>query len=207
MERGYRDTAGTYDQGDLGGGGAPGKRTRTQELPAGMRSQFESSLGADLSGVRLHTGDDSAQAASDLGARAFTTGNDIHFGAGQFQPDDPYGLHLIAHEVAHTQQPDTGAPRLKGEGDGAAAGNADEAAADKAADAMVAGQPGAYFVPIKQDGTWVAKDVLDGLGTVPPALRAAIEEGVRMTAVFCIDLRSAVSVAGGDPSIASELTN
>src|SRR5262245_42398301 len=33
-------------------GGAP--------LPAGLRGQFEGSLGADLGGVRLHTGDGSA---------------------------------------------------------------------------------------------------------------------------------------------------
>ena len=73
-------------------------------LPADVQARFESSLGADLSGVRVHTGGASADAAGAVGARAYTTGNDIHFGAGQYAPADPFGLHLLAHEVAHTQQ-------------------------------------------------------------------------------------------------------
>ncbi|MBE7449009.1 MAG: DUF4157 domain-containing protein [Kofleriaceae bacterium] len=49
-------------------------------LPATAQDRFERSLGADLSSVRVHTGPASAQAASELGARAFTTRQDIHFG-------------------------------------------------------------------------------------------------------------------------------
>lgn len=109
-------------------------------LPDATRSQFESSLGANLAGVRLHTGGASAAAADQLGARAFTTGQDVHFGAGQYQPDDPYGMHLLAHEVAHTvQQGAGGAPQSKLE-----VSQPDdplELEADRAADAMVAGAP------------------------------------------------------------------
>jgi hypothetical protein len=73
-------------------------------LPEGVRGRFESSLGVDLSGVRIHTGEDSATAASAVGARAYTIGNDIHFAEGQYAPTDPFGIHLLAHEVAHTVQ-------------------------------------------------------------------------------------------------------
>src|SRR5689334_4246280 len=48
-------------------------------LPADARGRFESSLGTDLSAVRVHTGAESAAAAEGLGARAFAVGQDIHF--------------------------------------------------------------------------------------------------------------------------------
>src|SRR5690349_5011606 len=98
-----------------------------------MREQFEGSLGVDLASVLLHTGEESARAADDMGARAFTVGNDIHFGSGQYAPDDPFGMHLIAHEVAHTvqqQQGTSSGPQLKKAGGGG--GDANEDAADKA---------------------------------------------------------------------------
>lgn len=109
-----------------------------------MRQQFEGSLGVDLSSLLLHTGEESAAAADAMGARAFADGNDIHFGSGQYAPDDPFGMHLIAHEVAHTVQQREGrtsGPQLKKAGEAGGGGDAAEDAADKAADAMVAGQP------------------------------------------------------------------
>ena len=79
-----------------GGGGAP--------LPAGVRSKMEPRLGADLSGVRMHNSGESAEAASNMGARAFTVGNDVHFGAGEFAPGTKEGDKLIAHELTHVVQ-------------------------------------------------------------------------------------------------------
>src|SRR5689334_18076301 len=73
-------------------------------LPAGLRGRPESSLGADLSGVRVHTGSESAAAASAVGATAYTIGQDVHFGAGHYDPASVAGQSLIAHEVAHTVQ-------------------------------------------------------------------------------------------------------
>ena len=131
------DGAGGADAGAVVGGLAGASGT---SLPDGTRQQFEGSLGTDLSGVRLHTGPASATAADQLGARAFTTGQDVHFGAGQYQPDDPYGMHLLAHEVAHTvQQGPGGAPQAKLEV--SQPGDPLEHEADRAADAMVIGAP------------------------------------------------------------------
>jgi hypothetical protein len=73
-------------------------------LPAPLRERFEGSLGVNLGDVRLHANDASAEAAAAMGARAFAQGSEIHFAAGQYRPDDPFGQHLIAHEVAHTVQ-------------------------------------------------------------------------------------------------------
>ncbi len=116
-----------------GGGGAV--------LPAQLRDRFESSLGADLSSVRIHSGDASAEASAAVGARAYTIGNDIHFGAGHYQPDDPFGMHLIAHEVAHTQQQAGGPGHRQHKLEVSTPADAAEVEADRAADAMVAGRP------------------------------------------------------------------
>ncbi|MDB4966425.1 MAG: hypothetical protein JWN44_2114 [Myxococcales bacterium] len=78
------------------GGGAP--------LPADVRDRMQPKLGADLSGVRIHTDGGSADAARGLGARAFTVGSDVHFNAGQFEPGTREGDKLIAHELTHVVQ-------------------------------------------------------------------------------------------------------
>ncbi len=103
-----------------------------------VRGTFESSLGADLSAVRVHTGAESAAAASALSAKAYAVGNDIHFADGNYAPADPFGLHLLAHEVAHTQQQSGGAPKRQNKLEVSSPGDAAEMEADRAADAMVA---------------------------------------------------------------------
>lgn len=65
---------------------------------------MEPRLGADLSSAKVHSGGDSAKAASELGARAFTVGNDVHFNAGEFAPGSKEGDRLIAHELTHVVQ-------------------------------------------------------------------------------------------------------
>src|SRR5262249_6731796 len=109
-------------------------------LPAQIDAAFRASLGTDLSRVRVHTGPESQAAARSVGARAFTTGHDIHFAAGQYAPDTDAGKHLLAHEVAHTVQQAGGArggPQYKLEM--SSPGDAHEVEADRAADAMVVG--------------------------------------------------------------------
>lgn len=109
-------------------------------LPGHLQRQFESSLGADLSGVRVHTGGESQAAAHAVGAKAYTVGQDIHFGAGKYQPDDPFGMHLLAHEVAHTVQQRGGAARRQNKLEVSTPHDAAEHEADRAADAMVRGE-------------------------------------------------------------------
>lgn len=110
-------------------------------LPDGLRSRFESSLGADLSSVRVHTGAASATAAQAVGAKAYTIGQDIHFGAGTYDPSSSAGQHLLAHEVAHTVQQSGGAATRKAQFklEVSTPHDQHELEADRAADAMVAG--------------------------------------------------------------------
>jgi len=73
-------------------------------LESGVRARMERGFGRSLSDVRLHTDGEAARLAGSLSARAFTVGNDIAFGAGQYRPDTLVGDLLIAHELAHTCQ-------------------------------------------------------------------------------------------------------
>lgn len=110
-------------------------------LPEDLRSRFEGSLGADLSAVRVHTGAASQAAASAVGARAYALGNDIHFGAGHYDPSSRGGQTLIAHEVAHTVQQAGGGAHTQFKLEVSTPGDAHEVEADRAAEAMVAGAP------------------------------------------------------------------
>ena len=73
-------------------------------LPAETKTAMESSIGADFSGVRVHTGKEAAALSNDLQAQAFTHGNDIYFNEGKFDATSSSGRHLLAHELTHTVQ-------------------------------------------------------------------------------------------------------
>jgi hypothetical protein len=75
-----------------------------QSLPGGLRSRMESAFGTSFSGVRLHDDSTSAQLSGQLNARAFTIGQHVAFGAGEFRPGSIAGDALIAHELAHVMQ-------------------------------------------------------------------------------------------------------
>jgi hypothetical protein len=110
-------------------------------LPDDLRARFETSIGTDLSSVRIHTGGDSETAAASVGAKAYTVGNDIHFGAGHYDPSSHDGMLLIAHEVAHTVQQAGTTPTRQNKLEVSSAGDAAEIDADCAAEAMVSGTP------------------------------------------------------------------
>ena len=73
-------------------------------MAPGVQSAMESSFGRSFSDVQIHTDGVSAQAAKSIGAAAFTVGQDIYFGAGQYAPETAQGTHLLAHELTHTVQ-------------------------------------------------------------------------------------------------------
>ena len=110
-------------------------------LPSTLQRKFEGSTGADLSGVRVHTGEASEKAASSVSAKAYAVGNDIHFGKGQYDPGSSGGQHLIAHEVAHTVQQSGSPGRAQFKLDVSSPGDGAEHEADRMADAMTTGAP------------------------------------------------------------------
>ena len=108
-------------------------------LPGGLRSELEPALGADLGSVRVHTGAASASAADALQAKAYAVGQDIHFGAGAYDPSSQSGKHLIAHEVAHTVQQGGTASAVQRSATVSSPGDAAERQADTFADAFTSG--------------------------------------------------------------------
>ncbi|MDY0745288.1 DUF4157 domain-containing protein [Paucibacter sp. R3-3] len=76
-----------------------------QSLPAMQRRTLETGLGRDLSGIRLHQGPAAQASSATLRARAYTLGNDVVLGRGAPPLHTRAGLHLLAHELAHTAQP------------------------------------------------------------------------------------------------------
>jgi hypothetical protein len=79
-------------------------------LQAALLEDMGRGFGRDFSGVRLHTGMAAAQSARDVNAHAYTVGNEIVFGAGQFSPDTHEGRLLLAHELTHVVQQPSSAP-------------------------------------------------------------------------------------------------
>ena len=75
-----------------------------QALDSKVRDHMESALGADFSRVRVHTDAEADSLAKDLRARAFTTGKDIFFHEGSYQPGSDSGNKLIGHELTHVLQ-------------------------------------------------------------------------------------------------------
>jgi hypothetical protein len=75
-----------------------------QHLDAATRAFMEPRFGRDLSHVRVHTGSRAAESAKAVQAKAYTVGQDVVFGQGQFAPWTYAGRELLAHEVAHTMQ-------------------------------------------------------------------------------------------------------
>jgi len=63
-----------------------------------------SHLDHDFGDVRVHTDAPADASAKAVGAKAYTVGRDVVFAAGQYQPGDNTGRHLIAHELAHVVQ-------------------------------------------------------------------------------------------------------
>jgi hypothetical protein len=75
-----------------------------QSLDNNMQDEMGSAIGADFSSVQVHTDASSNKLARSLGARAFTYGNDVFFGEGEYNPQSSDGKHLLAHELTHTVQ-------------------------------------------------------------------------------------------------------
>lgn len=83
-------------------------RSPGQPLDTATRNYFEPRLAWDLSNVRVHTDARAADSARRVNALAYTVGNNVVFGSGQYSPRTDSGKRLIAHELAHTVQQASG---------------------------------------------------------------------------------------------------
>ncbi len=79
-------------------------RNGGRPLPDTARAFFEPRFGVDFGGIRIHDNEQASQLSQALGARAFTVGQEIMFGRGQYAPSSSDGRKLLAHEITHTIQ-------------------------------------------------------------------------------------------------------
>jgi len=75
-----------------------------QPLDQLTHREYRAESKSDLSGVRIHRDSAAAALAADLGAEAFTRGDDIYFAAGSYAADTTEGRRLLHHELAHVLQ-------------------------------------------------------------------------------------------------------
>lgn len=78
------------------------------QLDQHTSSFMSSRFGSDFSAVRVHTDAESTALNQQLNARAFTTGTDIFFNEGQYRPHSAEGKKLLAHELTHVMQQESG---------------------------------------------------------------------------------------------------
>lgn len=123
-----------------------------QTLDTIIQQKMGEAMGSDFSGVRVHTGNESHQLNEQLGAKAFTTGNDVFFRDGEYNPNSSSGQELIAHELTHVVQQGSGAVPSSGK--------------------MAVNAPGDQF---EQEADSVAKQVSNG-ATAPGVQRQEMPE-------------------------------
>jgi len=92
------ETAGRIDRARSGG----------QALDGAVQEEMGQAMGYDFAGVRAHTSPEADDLSRELGAKAFTTGQDVFFREGTYDPASTAGRELIAHELTHVVQQGTG---------------------------------------------------------------------------------------------------
>ncbi len=73
-------------------------------LDSSVRETMGRVFKTDFSPVRVHTNSQADLLARSLNARAFTTGKDIYFKQGEYNPGGSGGKELLAHELTHVVQ-------------------------------------------------------------------------------------------------------
>src|SRR5512138_2995680 len=79
-----------------------------QSLDSTVQTKMSDATGQDFSDVKVHTGPESHALNESLSAKAFTTGHDIFFREGAYDPGSSSGQELLAHELTHVVQQSSG---------------------------------------------------------------------------------------------------
>ncbi len=75
-----------------------------EKIEKGTKSFMANQFGVNFDSVNIHNNSRAHQMAADLNAKAFTVGDDIYFGEGEYSPQTQKGKHLLAHELTHSIQ-------------------------------------------------------------------------------------------------------
>ncbi len=85
------------------------ERSSGQSLDEKASNSIGAAMGYDFTDVRVHTSPEASALNQELSAKAFTTGKDIFFQEGAYDPNSSSGQELLAHELTHVVQQGTGA--------------------------------------------------------------------------------------------------
>ena len=118
-------------------------------------------LGHDFSQVRVHATSRASESAQAIGAKAYTVGQDIVFGADRLDPQSQKGRRLIAHELVHTIQQSRGGPAPEADSEASHEQSADRVANVIAGGGAVETIPGATAVGIAGDWSPLPKPKSD----------------------------------------------
>jgi hypothetical protein len=75
-----------------------------ESLESGTARRLAPHAYFDFSKIKIHADSDADALSRGMNALAFTTGSDIFFRQGMYQPGTAFGSHLIAHELTHVAQ-------------------------------------------------------------------------------------------------------
>jgi hypothetical protein len=186
------------------GGGCPrclsaALRTPSRPIDAADRGFVERRLGHDFGTVRLHHDDTAAATSSALGARAWTFGEHVAFGRGEYRPGHDGYRRLLAHELAHVlQQADAGQPTSMSL---APPGDAFEREAESmAAAAMSPDEPSGPPVPVSASPAAVQRALkTDAPVSVQENLAERIVTGGRTAGFVLFKLNGKVLNMADDP--------
>jgi hypothetical protein len=115
VQREEVDMMDSFDAGADVEKGIASTRGSGQALPDETRGLMESKMGYDFSGVNVHTDSTSDSLNRSVSAKAFTTGSDVYFSQGAFNPASKDGQQLLAHELTHVVQQGGAAPKVQTE--------------------------------------------------------------------------------------------
>lgn len=87
--------------------------TKGDFIPTRKRKFFESSMGDNFGNVKLHRDREAANAAGEIGAKAFTWKNHIVVNPEYFREGEVKGNQLLAHELKHVQQQKSGKHKIQ----------------------------------------------------------------------------------------------
>ncbi len=139
------------EQGALDGAAVSARigaaETSGRALDGAVRSRLAGALGRDPGDVRVHADGEANELSRDLGAKAFTSGRDVFFREGAFDPSTPEGFSLLVHESEHVLQQAAGPVAGTTTADGALSisdpGDAFERAASSKGSSAAASAPSA----------------------------------------------------------------
>ncbi|GAB4191986.1 MAG: hypothetical protein Tsb002_21310 [Wenzhouxiangellaceae bacterium] len=151
-------------------------RRAGRPLESGVRSDMEQRFGHNFGQVRVHDDAQAASSARGIAAHAYTVGNHIVFGQGQYQPGTRNGRFLLAHELAHTIQ-QSGGQQLQPAGSISKPHDAHERQADAAAAAVLGQRPVPMLSPTSPHiSRYSFGEFLDDVGSAAGYIADGAEE-------------------------------